>query len=45
MLFATDYPLLEWEPAIADVMALPIRDETKREILWDNAAKLLGIEG
>ena len=44
VLFATDYPLLEWAPAISDVMALPIADATKQEILWDSAARLLGIE-
>ena len=43
VLFATDYPLLEWEPAIADLQALPIGEDAKREILWDNAARLLGI--
>jgi predicted TIM-barrel fold metal-dependent hydrolase len=44
VLFGTDYPLLEWPQAIADVEAMPIREETRREILWDNAAHLLGFE-
>jgi predicted TIM-barrel fold metal-dependent hydrolase len=45
VLFGTDYPLLEWESSIADVMQLPIATETKHEILWGNAARLFGIEG
>jgi predicted TIM-barrel fold metal-dependent hydrolase len=42
VLFATDYPLLDWDEAIADVMALPIDETTKQEILRDNAMSLLG---
>jgi predicted TIM-barrel fold metal-dependent hydrolase len=43
VLFATDYPLLEWEPAIADVLDLPIGDRTKEEILWGNASRLFEV--
>jgi hypothetical protein len=40
VLFATDYPLLEWSVCIDDLLGLPIAEQTKREILWDNAARL-----
>ena len=43
VLFGTDYPLLEWAPSVADLLELPISEDTKREILWDNAIRLLGL--
>jgi len=45
VLFATDYPLLEWSTSINDLVELPISEETKGEILWDNAARLFGFDG
>lgn len=45
VLFATDYPLLEWSGCIDDLLRLPIAEETKREILWDNAVRLFNLDG
>ena len=45
VLFATDYQLLEWSTSINDLLELPISEDTKREILWDNAARLFGLDG
>ncbi len=40
-LFGTSYPLQPFKRAVEEFLALPLRDETKRAILYDNAAKLL----
>ena len=45
VLYATDYPLLEWADTINDIMALPISEQSKQEILWDNAARLFNVTG
>jgi hypothetical protein len=44
VLWATDYPLIEWKRSIDQVLELPLSDETKHDVLYGNAARLLGIE-
>ena len=43
MIFGTAWPMQPIKQAIADVEALPIKDETKRKWLGGNAARLLGL--
>jgi predicted TIM-barrel fold metal-dependent hydrolase len=43
---ATDFGHVEgrgYAHAIDEILALPLSDETKRKVMWDNAAKLYGI--
>ena len=44
ILFGTDYPLLTFDEAVRDVQNLPIEEQFKAKILYQNAAALLGIE-
>jgi predicted TIM-barrel fold metal-dependent hydrolase len=44
-LFGTSYPLQSFKRAVDEFLGLPLRDETKQAILYDNAAKLLQLQG
>lgn len=44
MLFGSDFPLITPDRWIADFDKLPIKDEVRRLILKDNAARLLGLK-
>ena len=45
IVWSTDYP--HWDSdyphAVEEFLALPVSDETKRKILWDNCARLYGL--
>ena len=43
ILWATDYPLIEWQRSLDQVMELPIRPQTRENLLYGNAARLLGL--
>jgi len=43
ILFGSDYPRIEADKMAIAVKQLPISEEIKRKILWENAAKLLKI--
>ncbi len=43
-LFGTDFPLMYHEQELELFDKLPLSDADKEKILWDNGAKLLGIE-
>lgn len=43
ILWATDYPLIEWRRSLDQVMELPIRPQTRENLLYSNAARLLGL--
>ena len=43
MLLGTDYPLMEQNRLIRQVIDAPLSDEAKEGILYSNAARLLGI--
>jgi predicted TIM-barrel fold metal-dependent hydrolase len=45
--FSTDYPHPDskFPNAVDRFLSLPLSDETKRKFLWDNCARLYGIEG
>ena len=43
-LFGTSYPLLTFRRAVDEFMELPLKDETKSAILYENAARLLHLE-
>ena len=42
-LYASAYPFLCVEKALAAFLKLPIRDEVKERVLYRNAAQLLGV--
>jgi predicted TIM-barrel fold metal-dependent hydrolase len=44
VLFASDYPLVQWNKILPAVETLPISKGFKNKILGENAAKLLGIK-
>jgi uncharacterized protein len=46
MIFSTDFPHVDAQfPHSSDrFLALPISDEDKRKILWDNCARFYGME-
>lgn len=43
MLFGTSYPMQPIERAVAEVLALPLKDAVKEKWLYVNAAKFLGL--
>jgi predicted TIM-barrel fold metal-dependent hydrolase len=43
IIFGSAYPMQPVEQAIADVEALPLKDEVRKKWLGDNAARLLGL--
>jgi predicted TIM-barrel fold metal-dependent hydrolase len=43
VLWATDYPLIEWKRSLDQVAELPLSQKAKQELLYDNAARLLGL--
>lgn len=45
VLLGTDYPLLDQNRVIRQVIDSPISDEAKEGILYNNAARLLGMDG
>ena len=44
VMFGTDYPM--WNPSeeIEKFMKVPLTDSERQTILWDNAAKLIGLK-
>ena len=42
VLFGTGYPLMDYAGPVAEFAALPVRAETLRRVLWDNAARIWG---
>ncbi len=45
VLFASAWPLLPLERSIAEVRALPLKEAVVEKWLWNNGARLLGLEG
>lgn len=43
VLFGSDYPVSTPKDELARLNQLPLKEEEKRKILWDNAARLLGL--
>ena len=45
LVFSTDYPHgdSKFPAAVAAFLELPLRDETKRKVLWDNWCRLYGM--
>ncbi len=41
VVFGTDYPLYEFKEGVEGFLDLPLKEETKRKILYDNAARIL----
>jgi predicted TIM-barrel fold metal-dependent hydrolase len=46
VVFSTDYPHLDvkYPHAVETLLDLPIPEEDKRKYLWDNCARLYGLE-
>ena len=44
ILFASDYPLIQWSMILPAVNAIPVSEGVKKKILGENAAKLLKIQ-
>ncbi len=44
VLFGTDSPWSDQKKSVLDILALPLTDEEKKMIFWENGAKLLGLE-
>ena len=42
VLFGTGYPLMDYAGPVAEFAALPVRPETVRRVLWENAARIWG---
>lgn len=43
VLFGSDYPMWTPEGEVEKLLALPLTDQEKEDILWNNAAKLFGL--
>ncbi|MHA1593746.1 MAG: amidohydrolase family protein [Candidatus Baldrarchaeia archaeon] len=43
-LFGTDYPLLPRKRVVSEFMALPLKEETKRKVLYENPRKVLDLD-
>lgn len=43
VLFGTDFPVIDFERATAEIRELGLRDESREKLLWRNAAKLYGL--
>jgi predicted TIM-barrel fold metal-dependent hydrolase len=44
ILFASDYPLIQWSMILTAVNTIPVSEGVKKKILGENAAKLLKIK-
>lgn len=44
ILFASDSPCSPASPQLQQILSLPLTDEEKEQIIWRNAARLLGIQ-
>jgi predicted TIM-barrel fold metal-dependent hydrolase len=44
VLFGTDYPFISHADELEKFMTLPLTEQEREDILWNNAAKLLGID-
>ena len=44
VLWGTDWPLLQHEEALQQIEALELREESKAKLLYDNAARVFGLE-
>ena len=44
ILYGTDSPWQALTTGVADIEALTLSDEDKDRILWDNAARVFGLE-
>ena len=44
VLFGTDWPVIGFERAIDEIEELGFSDEVKRKLLWENAARVYGLE-
>lgn len=44
MIFGTSYPMQPIERAVAEAEALPLKDSVRRKWMYDNAARLLGLD-
>ena len=47
LVFSTDYrhPGCKFPKAVESFLTLPLSEETKRKVLWDNCARMYGMEG
>jgi predicted TIM-barrel fold metal-dependent hydrolase len=47
IVFSTDYPHADskYPKSVDRFLQMPFTDQTKRKFLWDNCAKLYGLEG
>jgi len=45
--FSTDYPHADskYPGAVERFLQMPLSDQAKRKFLWDNCARLFGLEG
>ena len=43
-MFGTDYPMWRLDEELEKFMKVPLTDEQRKKILYDNAARLLKIE-
>jgi hypothetical protein len=43
LLFGTDAPWIDQGAEVAKFLALPLGEDLKRRILWDNARRFLGL--
>jgi predicted TIM-barrel fold metal-dependent hydrolase len=43
MLYSSCFPTRSLHQALDDFRALPLREETREQLLWRNAARLLGL--
>jgi len=45
VLFGTDWPVVDFERGIEEILALGIREENLEKLLWDNAVRVYDLEG
>jgi predicted TIM-barrel fold metal-dependent hydrolase len=45
IVISTDYPHIDcrWPHALDEFLSIPISEQSKRKILWDNCARLYGV--
>lgn len=44
VLFGTDWPVIEFERAIAEIGELDLKEEALEKLFWDNAVRVYGLE-
>ena len=45
VIFGTDFPVLEFEPTVAEIDALGLRETSRRKLMRDNVLRVYGLQG